>query len=181
MPRPKTVDDETILAAVINVVERDGPAVYTLASVAKEVGLSAASLVQRFGTKRALLLAADRWAVERWVAGMDAPPADLPALSRLVQGMVHTVDPAVTPTELANSVSLLQIGLTDPEFHSSTRGGALRIRAKVTECLRLAREEGDLRERRRRRRARRPSRGHVPRCADRVGNPSGRRCGHLGH
>jgi len=55
-PRPRTTSDEDLLKAVHAVVTRLGPNL-TLADVAKEAGVSAATLVQRFGSKRGLLLA----------------------------------------------------------------------------------------------------------------------------
>ena len=56
-PRPRQASDEAILAAAFRAIARLGPAKLTLADVAAEAGLSAAALVQRFGSKRALLLA----------------------------------------------------------------------------------------------------------------------------
>jgi AcrR family transcriptional regulator len=145
MPRTKNVSDEAVLAGVLRLVQRIGPDGFTLAAAGAEVGLSASTLVQRFGSKRSLLLAADRWAVERWVDGMDEVPADGPALDRLVAGLVHTVDAETTAEEMANSVSLLQIGLADSEFHRSTRSGAVRLRAKAVERLDEATANGELR------------------------------------
>ncbi|MDQ3742446.1 MAG: TetR/AcrR family transcriptional regulator, partial [Actinomycetota bacterium] len=57
MPRPKTVEDDAVLDAALRVVDRAGPAGLTLAAVAEEVGLAPATLVQRFASKRGLLLA----------------------------------------------------------------------------------------------------------------------------
>ena len=56
-PRPRTTSDATILAALTRVISRIGPAKLTLADVAAEAGHSRAGLVQRFGSKRGLLLA----------------------------------------------------------------------------------------------------------------------------
>src|SRR6267378_8251977 len=56
MPRPKATSDADLLNAAHRVVMRLGPNL-TLADVAKEAGVSAATLVQRFGSKRGLLLA----------------------------------------------------------------------------------------------------------------------------
>ncbi|MGH9423559.1 MAG: TetR/AcrR family transcriptional regulator, partial [Thermoanaerobaculia bacterium] len=56
-PRPRRLSDAAILEAAFEVVRRTGPDRFTLADVGHEVGLSAATLVQRFGSKRALLLA----------------------------------------------------------------------------------------------------------------------------
>src|SRR5262245_47347946 len=57
-PRPRLASDPEILAAVFRVAAKLGPLRLTLAEVAKEAGLSPAALVQRFGSKRELLLAA---------------------------------------------------------------------------------------------------------------------------
>jgi AcrR family transcriptional regulator len=145
MPRSKNLTDEAVLAGVLRVVQRIGPERFTLAAAGAEVGLSASTLVQRFGSKRALLLATDRWAVERWVGGMDEVTAGGPALDRLILGLVHAVDSETTAQEMANSVSLLQIALADSEFHESTRDGALRLRAKIVERLREATANSELR------------------------------------
>lgn len=138
MPRTKVISDEAVLSEVLSLVQRIGPERFTLTAAGKQTGLSPSTLVQRFGSKRALLLAADRWAVERWVGGMDAVPEGASALDRLVAGMVYSVDPGTTADEMANSVSLLQIGLSDSEFHASTKDGAVRLRAKILERLREA-------------------------------------------
>jgi AcrR family transcriptional regulator len=145
MPRSKNLSDEAVLAGVLRLVQRIGPEGFTLAAAGAEVGLSASTLVQRFGSKRALLLAADRWGVERWVGGMDETPSGGPALDRLIAGLVHAVDSETTAEEMANSVSLLQIALADSEFHESTRDGAVRLRAKIVERLREATANEELR------------------------------------
>lgn len=145
MSRPKVVSDETVLAEVLHLVQRIGPERFTLAAAGKQTGLSPSTLVQRFGSKRALLLAADRWAVERWVDGMDSVPETGSALDRLVAGMVYTVEPGTTPDEMANSVSLLQIALSDSEFHASTKDGAVRLRAKIIDRVREAAANDELR------------------------------------
>jgi AcrR family transcriptional regulator len=51
------VTDEAITAAAATVIGRLGPGKLTLAGVGREIGPSAATLVQRFGSKRGLLLA----------------------------------------------------------------------------------------------------------------------------
>lgn len=109
------------------------------------MGLSASTLVQRFGSKRALLLAADGWAIERWVDGMDEVSPEGSALDRLVAGLLHAVDAGTRVEEMANSVSLLQIGLADREFHAQTKDGAARLRIRIAARLREALANGELR------------------------------------
>ncbi len=55
-PRPRETSDEEILDATARVMQRLGPTQLTLADVAKEAGVVPATLIQRFGTKRGLLL-----------------------------------------------------------------------------------------------------------------------------
>ena len=82
MPRPKTVDDTAVLDAAMRVVDRAGPGGLTLGAVAGEVGLSPATLVQRFTSKRGLLLA-----LARRGAGGAAP----------VMGLRRTRSPGCAP------------------------------------------------------------------------------------
>src|ERR1700679_2786799 len=57
-PRPKTTTDDEILAGVVRAMERVGPLRLALTDVAGETGLAPATLLQRFGSKRGMLLAA---------------------------------------------------------------------------------------------------------------------------
>src|SRR5215471_15001843 len=83
-PRPRTASDAEILQATGRAIARLGPARLTLAAVAQEVGLAPATLVQRFGSKRGLLLALAAEAVagvEVCFAGVrKAHPSPLDAL-----------------------------------------------------------------------------------------------------
>ncbi|BCH21037.1 TetR/AcrR family transcriptional regulator [Mesorhizobium sp. L-8-3] len=58
MPRPKTLPDRDVLEAALKIIHGGGPEALTFASLAKACGLSAATLVQRFGSKEDLKRAA---------------------------------------------------------------------------------------------------------------------------
>ena len=64
MARPRTVSDAALLAAAQRAIARRGPVRVTLVDVAHDAGLAAPTLVQRFGSKRQLLLAVARSGVE---------------------------------------------------------------------------------------------------------------------
>ena len=146
MPRPRTVSDEAILDAVLALALRVGPARVTFATAAAEAGLSAATLVQRFGTKRDLLLAADKRGVDRWVSALDRSTAASP-LARVVEGLVLAVDPDATPEQMANAVAMLQLDLADPDFHVETLRGARAVRERIARDLGAALAAGELRPR----------------------------------
>src|SRR5260370_37915291 len=61
-PRPRQISDEAILMVTMRVMQPRSPVDLTLADVAKEAGVVPATLIQRFGTKRSLLLVACRTA-----------------------------------------------------------------------------------------------------------------------
>ncbi|GAB2699492.1 TetR/AcrR family transcriptional regulator [Kitasatospora kifunensis] len=117
MARPRTIDDAAILHAAAEVIGRVGPAGLTLAAVAREVGMVPGTLVQRFGSKRGLLLAmaaqsavdAERLAAR--VRERHASPLD--ALAELI---VSSMAPMSTPETYANHLAALCIDLTDAQF-----------------------------------------------------------------
>ncbi|MGW6971258.1 TetR/AcrR family transcriptional regulator [Streptomyces sp. NPDC054952] len=111
------MDDATILRAAVDVMGRTGPAKLTLAAVAREVGLVPGTLVQRFGSKRGLLLALCEYGV-RGVAELreravreHASPLD--ALDALIAA---AWSPMAGPEAYANHLAALCTDLTDPEF-----------------------------------------------------------------
>jgi AcrR family transcriptional regulator len=144
MPRSRTVSDEAILDAVRVLALRIGPARLTFAAAAAEVGLSAATLVQRFGTKRDLLLAADKRSIDVWVGALDRSTAASP-LARVVEGLVLAVDDVTTPELMANAVAMLQLDLADPDFHAETLRGARAVRSHIERALTTALDAGELR------------------------------------
>jgi AcrR family transcriptional regulator len=117
-PRPRTVDDGDILMAAWRAISRIGPARLTLSDVAKEVGLSPATLVQRFGSKRGLLLALAEGSVGSVDACFDAARAAHPTpLAALLSAATEMTRYTRTPEEMSNHLAFLQIDLSDPDFH----------------------------------------------------------------
>jgi len=119
MPRPRETSDAQILAATARVLQRRSPVDLTLADVAKEAGVHPATLIQRFGTKRALLLAN----CKAWTADVTGQFARARAkygspLKTLIELLVDSSAFAATPESMANFLAYLQIDLTDPEFHA---------------------------------------------------------------
>ncbi|RJL32704.1 TetR/AcrR family transcriptional regulator [Bailinhaonella thermotolerans] len=116
MPRPRTTSDEEILEATGRALNQVGVGRLTLAVVAREAGLAPATLVQRFGSKRGLLLAFERYATGEartpFIEARAGHPAPLDALQAALAALASGVR---TPEELANSMSVLQLDLTDPE------------------------------------------------------------------
>jgi AcrR family transcriptional regulator len=135
-PRPRETSDEQILAATARVMQRLGPSEITLAHVAKEAGVVPATLIQRFGTKRALLLAT----VKTGPAGISAQFAAARVkyaspLKVLIELFVECSGFASTPESIANGLAYLQIDLTDPEFRAITLAQFTAIREETRKLL----------------------------------------------
>ena len=135
-PRPRETSDEEILAATGRAMQRYGPAQLTLAHVAKEAGVVPATLVQRFGTKRGLLLAACSTApgsVPQQFAAARAKHKS--PLKTLVELYVECSSFASTPESMANGLAYLQNDLTDPEFRAITLAQFTVLREETRKLL----------------------------------------------
>jgi len=120
--RPRTVSDDELIHATIRVMARLGPVKLTLAAVAEDAGVTAATLVQRFGSKRGLMLKISASAAESSDACFDMVRAAHPGspLAALMAAAAGFAQMAGSPEELANSLAFLQTDITDPEFHVHT-------------------------------------------------------------
>jgi AcrR family transcriptional regulator len=145
MPRPRTIDDADVLLAAAALIGRIGPASVTLQRVADEVGLSAATLVQRFGSKRDLLLAVARSGPGSAGPFERARASHSSALNALVAALVSTVESIDTPATLANHLAFLQMDLQDPDFHALALADARERRAAIADALDDAVAAGELR------------------------------------
>jgi AcrR family transcriptional regulator len=135
-PRPRETSDAEILAAAARVMQRRSPVDLTLADVAKEAGVVPATIIQRFGTKRELLLAnCKAWTAD--VAGQFArarAKCDSP-LKTFIELLVESSGFAATPESMANFLAYLQIDLTDPEFHAVLLTQFATMRAETKKLL----------------------------------------------
>ena len=102
----------------MRVVTRVGPSRFTLADVAAEAGLAPATLVQRFGSKRGLLLAcAEQGACSTDQCFAQVRAAHASSLAAIFATFDEMTKFCETPEAMANSLAFLEIDLTDPDFH----------------------------------------------------------------
>lgn len=144
-PRPRRLPDSAILSAAAKVVSKTGPERFTLADVGQEVGLSAATLVQRFGSKRLLMLAmleqmtnlvSGRFTAK--AAGGETP------LESLYAAALDRADPAHGPDNVGNGIAFLLLEISDPDFHAIAVSSAKQAVAAYKKLLDNAIEVGEL-------------------------------------
>src|SRR6516164_10982175 len=92
-PRRRKAEDADVFAALVRVMQRRGPAELTLREIAAEAGVTAGALVQRFGSKRAMLLAHARYVAVTGDVGLAVPqpltPSRLQALRSVTAIYAH--------------------------------------------------------------------------------------------
>jgi AcrR family transcriptional regulator len=144
-PRPRETSDQEILAATARVMERRGPAELTLADVAKEAGVVPATLIQRFGTKRNLLLATCKTGSADVSAQFAAARTKHKSpLRALIELYVQCSGFAATPEAISNGLAYLQTDLKDPEFRAITLAQFKTFRQETRKLLDQAVAAGEL-------------------------------------
>ena len=143
--RPRTVTDAEILDAAGRAIARHGPARLTLAHVAEEVGLTPPTLLQRFGSKRGLLLAFAARGADAFNAAFTQARArggaPLTTLHDTLADLVADID---SPATLANHLAFLQLDLTDPELRVHAVQQSREMREQIRHLLDAAVTAGDL-------------------------------------
>ena len=144
-PRPRKASDDDIFDATYAVMQRLGPGELTLAQIAAEAGVTAGALVQRFGSKRDLLLELSR----RFSGGTAELFAQLRASHRSPLAAIRAyagcmAQMAATPAALIRNLSYLQIDLTDDEFRKNLAVSARATREELQKLIREAIEAKEL-------------------------------------
>jgi AcrR family transcriptional regulator len=143
--RPRTTSDDQILAATARAISAVGPGELTLADVAREAGIAPATIVQRFGSKRALLLAFTARASDGVEAGFAAARRKQASPLQALEGHLVAMGGGMrTPEELSRHLAFLQLELGDPEFHQHTRRHADTMRREIRLLLEAAVDSGEL-------------------------------------
>jgi len=121
MPRPKSLPDESVLEHALALMRRNGPEALSFGALARETGLSGATLVQRFGTKPGLVKAAtshawnllDRATAEAIATAPDGPDGVVMLLLALSgYGDIETY---------ADNLLILREDLRDPDLRARGR------------------------------------------------------------
>ena len=145
-PRPRQASDEDMLKATFRTITRLGPARLTLADVALEAGVSAPAVIQRFGSKRALLLAAAADAAtgsDYIFPGLRAKHrSPLAALLGMAECMTLM---GSTPQEVAHTLTFVRHDLADGDFHRHASAGSERMHEGLASLVRDAIKAGELR------------------------------------
>ena len=143
MARPRSTSDDDFVQAAATAAVRRGDGSWSLADVARVVGVTPAALVKRFGSKRGLLLAV----VGAWVRDLPEYAAD-PAVDPLAHVRAWAVDwlaAAADPDTAVGHLTLVLDEVVDPEARALLAEGRRRQAGYLHAALGDAHERGLLR------------------------------------
>ena len=146
-PRRRKAEDADVFAALVRVMERVGPAQLTLRAIAAEAGVTAGALVQRFGSKRALLLAHARYAAATGDIGYGAPgDVHIASPLREVRAAVDVYARlAESPGAAVRNLAYLHNDLADPVLRRHLLRSTRATRTRYERLLADAVAGGELR------------------------------------
>ena len=134
MARRKTISDETVLDAALRVMTTKGPSDLTLADVAAAAGIAPATLIQRFGDKRRLIVAAfaqDNAAFARALA--DLPPG---SGAQAVIAVFRLLTPGIEDVgAFADQLLWLRQDMRDPDLNRLARERFRLLREAIAQRL----------------------------------------------
>jgi AcrR family transcriptional regulator len=144
-PRARKVSDDDIFAAAYRVMNRVRPADMTLGAIADEAGVTPGLLVQRFGSKRALMVRlaeasaeSSRGMIDALRARSDSALATLHAYVQCMAGL------ASSPEALVRSLAYLADDLSDPELRRHLAAQSKHTRAGLEALVREAIDTNEL-------------------------------------
>jgi AcrR family transcriptional regulator len=144
--RRQKVTDEDVFAAAQRAMSRRGPHELTLADIAGEAGVTPGRLVQRFGSKRALLVAlSERFAGSAGSVFAGLRVAHRGPLATLRAYTACMADLAPTPDTLLRNLAYLQGDLADDVLRGHLVENACASRREIGALLAAAIAAGELR------------------------------------
>jgi AcrR family transcriptional regulator len=143
--RPRLISDDAILDATRRVLAELGPVKLTLAAVGTRVGLAPPTLMQRFGSKRGLLLASAARSPLMVLREVEAAEArNTSPLAALRDFALTSVAHIKHREELGNGLGFVQLDVADPEFRAHALAHSAAIVDSCARLLTAAREAGEL-------------------------------------
>jgi len=134
MARHKSISDEELLDRALPVIARAGPTRFTLAEVAKEVGVAPATLLQRFGDKQTLTERAFARDNERFVLWLEGLPAGV-GTNAVIRIYSEATKQFGDDLSVADHLLWLREDIRDPALNRLSRARFKLFRAQIVKRL----------------------------------------------
>ena len=135
VPRPRSHSDDELLTKIESALSaRPARGQWTLAEVGADVGVHAATLVKRFGSRKGLLLALSR----RWIQAMPVTAQTADPVRELLTWADNTFSQAADREAALAGMDFLMRDLADDELAGCLQEGWQRQAGYVSDLLRKA-------------------------------------------
>jgi AcrR family transcriptional regulator len=134
MPRRKLISDEEILDRALPIIAQAGPGGFTMADIAKDVGVSPATLFQRFGDKQTLVERVFARDNDRFVAWLESLPEGVGA-DVVVRIYADSTNLFGDSANLADQLLWLREDIRDPALNRLARRRFALFRAMIVKRL----------------------------------------------
>lgn len=136
MPRRKKLSDEQVLDAILPEILRRGLQSVTLPELGEVVGLSPATLLQRFGSRTGVIEAALDRTTDALELELQQPlPGDEEPLDGLIGWLVRLAEPVADRELLAGSLEILGRDIVVPERNAAARRHLGLVRQRIERAL----------------------------------------------
>ncbi|MDF2118451.1 TetR/AcrR family transcriptional regulator [Roseiarcaceae bacterium H3SJ34-1] len=147
MGRTKTVSDETLLDRLLGAIHDSGPGELTFSNASKAAGLATATLVQRFGTRDAMIEAAMLHAWDKLEAATAAADSEVPENAAGAVALLMRLMPVhAAPYNVTDGLSLLREDMRNPALRERGRAWgdylAMALGRRLTDQTDIARKLG---------------------------------------
>lgn len=146
MSRQKKITDQEVLEATLKVICEKGHSNFSLVDVSNEVGLSPATIIQRFKSKNELVLEAFKSFnkdFENHVTGNDY--SDRSSADALIDFIVEMSE-RFEVGQIGNQIELLMLDVVDPQMNKIARDHFFLFRKKVKQIISEGLKTGEFRK-----------------------------------
>ncbi len=146
MSRKKKITDQEVLEAALKVICEKGHSNFSLVDVSNEVGLSPATIIQRFKSKNELVLEAFKSFnkdFENHVTGSDY--SDRSSADALIDFIVEMSE-RFEVGQIGNQIELLMLDVVDPQMNKVARDHFVLFRKKVKQIISEGLKSGEFRK-----------------------------------
>lgn len=147
MPRKKKTADLVILKMILEVITKIGATEFSLEDLSKKTGLSPATLLQRFGSKKNILYKALELANQELKDNFaNRSLVNNSPLQEIMGIYLEFSSSTLTPKDVAGGLDILKLDITEKKLNAITRKYFETRRKKIAALVVLAQEKGEIPE-----------------------------------
>lgn len=145
MPRTKIMADVAVLKLIVEVIIEKGATTFSLQDLSKKTGLSPATLLQRFGSKKNILHRAIELANEDLKQKLNNSASDSKSIIQQIINIYLDLSLSFSkPADIANGLDILKLDILEKKLNDLTRNYYKIRRNKIYTLIKLAQKQQEI-------------------------------------